>query len=56
MGRLLGVKSRHSFPHQPTEACVKEKEEGLLPSREERWVNERDGVEFKEGRDLLPTP
>lgn len=35
---------------------MKEEEEGLLPSREERWVSERDGVEFKEGRDSLRTP
>lgn len=56
MGRFLGVKSRHSFPYQPKEPCVKEEEEGLLPSREERWVSERDGVEFKEGRDSIRTP
>ena len=57
MGRLFGVKSRHSFPDQPKEACVKEKEVGLLSSREGRWVNERgDAVEFKEGRDSLTTP
>ena len=51
------MKSRHSFPAQPKEACIKEKEVGLPSSREGRWVNERgDAVEFKEGRDSLTTP
>lgn len=55
MGRLLSKLAQFSTSAQG--ALLKRvRRRGLLPSREERWVSERDGVEFKEGRDSRPHP